>query len=194
MATLLQPLHVKDVGWFRTACEGARARRLPLMLVVTAVMLGLDAVTKFVAETTLAKLPGQSVDVFGGFLELTLIHNSAAAFGVLHNPMMRSVATGAVVALLAFGYYRRLPRGNRFPMACLGLQLGGALGNLLDRFQHLRVTDFIGIGDGDPLWSGYIVCNVADLSVLAGIFCMAAYLVVHRALTRQKSCASLALG
>jgi signal peptidase II len=71
-----------------------------------------------------------------------------------------------VVAILLF-YYRQLPRGQWLVRAALGLQLGGALGNLLDRLIRGSVVDFVDVNFW-PLRE-WPVFNVADASIVAGV-------------------------
>ena len=59
-------------------------------------------------------------------------------------------------------YYRYLPTGSWLVRLSLGLQLGGAIGNLLDRIRYGHVVDFIDIG----FWP---IFNVADMAIVTGV-------------------------
>jgi signal peptidase II len=61
---------------------------------------------------------------------------------------------------------RRYRTGALASQAALGLVLGGAIGNLIDRLRFGRVVDFLDIGYGDVRWP---VFNVADVAVVAGV-------------------------
>ena len=165
--------------------EGASAPRrprrsmlslLPVMLPVAALVFVVDRVTKNLAETQLSKLPNQSVDVIGSFLRFSLSHNTGAAFGVLQNQWILYLVIAAVVVIISVGYYRYLPRDNHLLTVCLGMQLGGAIGNLVDRFQHVYVVDFIDVGIGNLRWPWF---NVADSCIVVGIIVLAGYLMLH---------------
>ena len=77
-----------------------------------------------------------------------------------------------VVVVVIVVYYRYLPGNQWLVQASLGLQLGGALGNLLDRLSHGHVIDFIDF----KVWP---VFNVADSSVFVGVVILAYYLLRH---------------
>jgi len=71
-----------------------------------------------------------------------------------------------VVALAIVLYYRYLPTGSWLVCLSLGLQLGGAIGNLLDRIRFGHVVDFVDIG----FWP---IFNVADLAIVTGVAILA---------------------
>jgi signal peptidase II len=149
---------------------------LPIMLPVAVVVFAADRVTKNLAETNLSRVPGQSVDVIDGFLRFSLSHNTGAAFGVLQNSAILYLVIALVVIVVSVGYYRYLPRNNTLLTVCLGMQLGGAVGNLVDRFQHVYVVDFIDVGISDLRWPWF---NVADSCIVVGIVVLAGYLMLH---------------
>jgi signal peptidase II len=141
----------------------ASPRRLRLLLSVAAVVLTLDIVTKVFAVKLLT--PGQPVPIIGDTVTWTLVRNSGAAFSMAtgYTWMLTLIATGVVVGIFWMG--RRLV--SPWWAIGLGMILGGAMGNLVDRFFRspgpLRghVVDFLSIG-----W--WPVFNVADPSVVGG--------------------------
>jgi signal peptidase II len=138
-------------------------RRVRLLLGVAAVVLVLDIVTKVLAVKLLT--PGQPVSIIGDTVTWTLVRNSGAAFSMAtgYTWVLTLVATGVVFGIIWMG--RRLV--SPWWALGLGLILGGAMGNLVDRFFRspgpLRghVVDFLSIG-----W--WPVFNVADPSVVGG--------------------------
>jgi signal peptidase II len=138
-------------------------RRLPLLLSVAAVVLTLDVVTKVLAVKLLT--PGQPVSIIGDTVTWTLVRNSGAAFSMAtgYTWMLTLIASAVVVGIFWMG--RRLV--STWWAIGLGMILGGAMGNLVDRFFRspgpLRghVVDFLSIG-----W--WPVFNVADPSVVGG--------------------------
>lgn len=138
-------------------------RRLRLLLSVAAVVLALDVVTKILAVRLLT--PGQPVSIIGDTVTWTLVRNSGAAFSMAtgYTWVLTLVATGVVIGIIWMG--RRLV--SPWWALGLGMILGGAMGNLVDRFFRspgpLRghVVDFLSIG-----W--WPVFNVADPSVVGG--------------------------
>lgn len=138
-------------------------RRLSLLLSVAAVVLALDVVTKVLAVRWLT--PGQPVSIVGDTVTWTLVRNSGAAFSMAtgYTWVLTLVATGVVIGIVWMG--RRLV--SPWWAIGLGMILGGALGNLMDRFFRspgpLRghVVDFLSVG-----W--WPVFNVADPAVVGG--------------------------
>jgi signal peptidase II len=138
-------------------------RRLRLLLSVAAVVLTLDIVTKVLAVRLLP--PGQPVSIIGDTVTWTLVRNSGAAFSMAtgYTWLLTLIATGVVVGIFWMG--RRLV--SPWWAIGLGMILGGATGNLVDRFFRspgpLRghVVDFLSVG-----W--WPVFNVADPSVVGG--------------------------
>jgi signal peptidase II len=141
----------------------APPRRLRLLLSVAAVGLVLDAVTKMLAVKLLT--PGRPVSIVGDTVTWTLVRNSGAAFSMAtgYTWLLTVIATGVAAGIFWMG--RRLV--SPWWAIGLGMILGGAMGNLVDRFFRspgpLRghVVDFLSIG-----W--WPVFNVADPSVVGG--------------------------
>ncbi|MCL5677274.1 MAG: signal peptidase II [Firmicutes bacterium] len=108
-------------------------------------------------------MPGQSsLPVIRGVLYLTHVRNPGAAFGLLANQTgLFIVITLAVVALILY-YARQVKGASPWMHIALGLQLGGAMGNLVDRLRFGRVTDFLDF----RVWP---VFNLADSAIVAGV-------------------------
>lgn len=138
-------------------------KRLRLLLSIAGVVLALDIVTKVLAVRLL--VPGQPVSIIGDTVTWTLVRNSGAAFSMAtgYTWVLTLVATGVVIGIIWMG--RRLV--SPWWALGLGMILGGALGNLIDRFFRspgpLRghVVDFLSVG-----W--WPVFNVADPAVVGG--------------------------
>lgn len=88
-------------------------------------------------------------------------NNTGAAFGVFPSGGLIFTAVAVAVAVFILYYYPRVPAEQRLLRAALGLQLGGAIGNLIDRLLHGPVTDFISVGS-------FAVFNIADASISIG--------------------------
>jgi signal peptidase II len=126
----------------------------------------LDVLTKLVAEATLLLTPG--VPVIGEWVQLRLVYNRGAAFGLHVGPYSRWVFFA--VAVLAVLVLNRMSLhtspGDRFRQLALGLVAGGAAGNLVDRVRSSRgVVDFLDVGIGSLRWPTF---NVADIAVSCG--------------------------
>lgn len=144
-------------------------RRLRLLLTVAAVVLIADIVTKVLAVALLT--PGVPVPIIGDTVTWTLVRNSGAAFSMAtgYTWVLTLVAMGVVAGIIWMG--RRLV--SPWWAIGLGMILGGALGNLVDRFFRspgpLRghVVDFVSVG-----W--WPVFNVADPAVVGGAILLVA--------------------
>ena len=142
--------------------RGGRAsavRACALVAFVALAVAGLDQATKALALASLT--PGESVSVFFG-LELNLVRNTGIAFGALAGAgtgLIVAVTVAAVVALVGF-FAARVTR----PVLWLpvGMVLGGAAGNLIDRGRTGAVIDFV-----DPtFWPAF---NLADTAIVVGV-------------------------
>lgn len=144
-------------------------RRIKLLLTVAAVVLALDVVTKVLAVKLLQ--PGKPVPIIGDTVTWTLVRNSGAAFSFAtgYTWVLTLIAISVVVGILIIG--RRLV--STWWAIGLGMILGGALGNLVDRFFRApgplrgHVVDFLSVG-----W--WPVFNVADPSVVGGAILLVA--------------------
>ena len=139
---------------------------------LSAIIVVADQVTKAIVR---AKLPlYASVNVIPGMLDITHATNSGAAFGILNGvefPYKAAIMVAvALVALGAVGLYAMsLPAEQRVARAGLGLILGGACGNLIDRTVAGHVLDFV-----DVYWRSYHfwAFNVADSAITVGVALM----------------------
>ncbi len=128
------------------------------------VVLVLDQITKAVVVHTMFR--GQSIQVIGDFFRLTYIRNPGAAFGLnLGSPLVHTLVS--LVALAALGWlFWSTPSHQRSTRIALGLILGGAVGNILDRVRYREVVDFLDFGLGSMRWP---IFNVADMFVTLGV-------------------------
>jgi signal peptidase II len=131
-----------------------------LIAAVAAVVFALDLLSKRWVTTHLA--PGASLPVIPGIFYLTYIRNSGAAFGLLQGQTVLFLVITAAVVVLILTYGRRAARGVPLLGIAFGLQLGGALGNLLDRLLYARVTDFLDF----KVWP--FIFNLADAAIVVG--------------------------
>ena len=140
-------------------------RRVVLVAIVAVVVFALDRITKTVVESGVPL--GSSVDVVGQWVRISHVTNSGAAFGLLpERTTLLSILSVVAVLAIVF-YYRRLAADSRLIAATLGMQLGGAFGNLVDRIGQGYVVDFVDVGipGGVRFWA----FNVADSSIVVGI-------------------------
>ena len=149
---------------------GLSARKLELIVSVTVVVL--DQITKAMVRPALAL--HESREVIPGFLDLTRVHNTGAAFGMLNAaefPMKTLVLSlVATIALSGVAWYAAtVPLGDRLARLGIAAVLGGAVGNLIDRAMSGYVLDFV-----DAYWGGwhFWAFNVADAAITVGVIFM----------------------
>jgi len=107
--------------------------------------------------------------VITDFFNFTLLHNTGAAFSFLSDSggwqrWFFSVIA-AVVSVVLVVWLARLDAAKRCEAAALGLVLGGALGNLMDRVQFGYVVDFIVVHYQNNYWPAF---NIADSAICVG--------------------------
>ncbi len=149
--------------------------RDPLLFLALAAALGLDQLTKWLITSNMAW--GQSIPE-EGFFRITFVHNTGSAFGLFqgYGMILTIIAFVAVAAMIWL--YRSSPMPSFLMRAALGLQMGGAIGNLIDRLRLGYVVDFMDVGP----WP---VFNVADSSVVVGIAILAWYFGTGRDLPNR---------
>jgi signal peptidase II len=148
------------------------SRRWPgiLFYVVAVLAIALDQATKAWAVASLE--PAGSVPVVPGFFSLTYVRNTGVAFGMFAGQEWLVAAFMVVLAGVALWYARGLDWARREPNVVGGLLVGGALGNLIDRWRFGHVIDFFDVYVGPHHWP---VFNVAD-----SLICLAVGWIVLR--------------
>jgi signal peptidase II len=143
-----------------------------LFLGLALLVVVLDQTSKRLAEDKLEKSGVRSVPlpIVGDYLRFTYVENRGAAFGLLQDQTAFFGFVGILVVGVIAASYRYLPRsGFRLHLA-LGLQLGGAIGNLIDRIRQGYVVDFVDFGYHSNWWP---VFNVADSAIVVGVALLA---------------------
>ena len=147
-------------------------RRYAIALVLSLAVLIPDLVTKALVQAKLELW--ESRTVIPGLFDLVHVTNKGSAFGFLNRVDITWQTTFlVVVTLLAVGVMLHLLRQasdqETFLITGLGLILGGALGNLVDRVRYGEVIDFLDFYVGDWHWPAF---NVADIAITLGAFCL----------------------
>ncbi len=144
----------------------------PLELGTMGAIVALDQLTKAIVRWLLPV--GESRRIIPDFLDLTHVHNTGAAFGLLnaadfpYKPMvMIAIAAIALVAIAA--YATQLGIHERMARFGLALILGGAFGNLIDRAIAGYVVDFVDVYWGEAHFWAF---NVADAAITIGVIFM----------------------
>jgi signal peptidase II len=147
-----------------------------ILPVTAALVLLTDQLGKYFVTAWLKE--GQSRHVapwLAPIFRITHVTNTGAAFGLFPKWGDFFVVVAALVIVVIIIYYRYLPDGHSLARVALGLQLGGALGNLVDRLRQGFVVDFIDLNFW-PLHN-WPVFNLADSSVVAGVTLLALLMV-----------------
>lgn len=133
-----------------------------LLILVASIIVAFDQWTKYLVRT---QIP------FGGswtpwswlepFARIVHWQNTGAAFGMLQNFGLVFTILAFIVSIAILYYFPRVPSNEWALRLAMMMQLGGAVGNLIDRLTIGTVTDFISVGT-------FAVFNVADASISVG--------------------------
>jgi signal peptidase II len=146
-----------------------------VFFVIAGLVVALDQATKHLVRANL--VVGESVPDEGP-LRITYVTNTGAAFGILQGQTLFLMVTtffGLAAILLYFLYP---PMEHGVLRLALGLQLGGAVGNLADRVRLGKVTDFIDVGP----WPAF---NIADSSIVVGVTIIIGFFLLAESLQRR---------
>jgi signal peptidase II len=146
---------------------------------ISVLVVILDQVTKQLAESRLAW--GEPVEIYSWF-NLILAYNRGAAFSFLNDAAGWQrwffIIIGGVAVVVILFWMRRLSSGEHLTATSLALILGGAVGNLIDRFLYGHVVDFIQWHYQEWYWPAF---NIADSAITVGVtFLIAGRLVARR--------------
>ena len=131
------------------------------------ILVTLDRLTKLWAEQALSVR--DTVPVIGEVMRLRLGSNAGVAFGLFPEARVFWGVLASVLTLGLIGWFVFLLLGGPSPVPAswpVGMLIGGALGNVTDRFPDGRVTDFVDIGFGPTRWP---IFNLADVWITVGV-------------------------
>lgn len=146
----------------------SRLKRDLLFFGMAVLVFVFDQATKIVVRASLA--PGESIPADGWF-RFTHVTNTGAAFGLFQGqgPLLLLTTVIGVAAIVT--YYLYPPVQTPVLTTSLGLQLGGAIGNLVDRVTLGHVTDFFDF----RIWP---VFNIADSAIVVGVVVLTGYMLL----------------
>lgn len=158
--------------------RGIRNVLMNVYFLISAVcVLILDQVTKYII---IEKLPISSeIEVIRGFFYITHLKNTGAAFGLFQDSTRTLTIISFVAIALIIILKIMLKLNYAFYNVSLGFVLGGALGNLIDRYFVGEVTDFINL----TFWP---VFNIADSFIIIG-FCLIIILILREYFKKGKT-------
>ena len=137
-----------------------------IMISAAVVVFIADQVTKYIVKSNLALYESWPRE---GLVRITYGTNSGTAFGLFPDQTLVLIITSFLAIGFIYYFYRSHALPSRVLRLAIGLQLGGAFGNLIDRVRLGSVVDFIDVG-----W--WPIFNIADSSIVTGI-CLLALII-----------------
>jgi signal peptidase II len=144
-----------------------RARRLGFLVALA--VFALDQLAKWIVTGPMGLTQIGDEHFFLPIFSFTLQHNNGISLGLLNsdNPVGRWMLV-ALTSAIAIGVAIWIGREkNRVDQAALGMVLGGALGNILDRILHGYVVDFLDLHFGT--WRPFLIFNVGDTAISVAV-------------------------
>jgi len=142
-----------------------------LALLIVVIIVGVDQWTKaLVVEHLSPPDTGPRIHLIGQYLLLFYIQNNGAAFSLFANSIVLIGLITIAVGVICYIYARMINSGSLAVKLIMGLIVGGALGNIIDRIRHAGyVVDFIAFRI--PQINFYFaIFNVADAAISVGVF------------------------
>lgn len=152
-----------------------------VFFLVAAGVVALDQATKWLVRSHLGLYESWPSD--GGTISIVHVVNSGAAFGILQGQTPFLIVTSLLGLGAILLYYIYPPMDHGIIRLALGMQLGGAIGNLVDRVRMGEVTDFIHVGR----WPTF---NVADASITISIVVVLIFFAMQETDAGKKSAAA----
>ena len=149
------------------------AGRIWTILLVAAIVIPLDQWTKMLVRQNLDKNKDiVPIPALGEYFLLQHVDNYGAAFGILQGAgaIFIVIAAGVTAGILYYAI-SHLPADQLLMRVLFGFQIGGALGNVIDRINQGYVTDFVKIGvPGVYYWPNF---NIADSAIVCSVIALA---------------------
>jgi signal peptidase II len=141
------------------------------VLSISSLVVIVDRLTKYLLLKNYSE--GESVSVIPGIFHITLVLNSGVAFGLFKGAGVIFTISSFLIIVLIGAYVWRNERKDFLTLLALGLILGGAVGNFIDRVAFGYVIDFLDF----RIWP---VFNIADSSITIGAFILAVRLIFNK--------------
>lgn len=147
---------------------------------IAIIVIIIDQFTKYLVVQNMTL--GESIPLIDGLLYFTSHRNEGAAFGILQGQMgLFYVATIIVIAIIVYFIHKEV-KGNRFLGITLGIILGGAIGNFIDRVLLGHVVDFI---DVYIFTYNFPIFNIADSALVIGVILLIIYVFLEEKKQRK---------
>lgn len=142
-----------------------------LILLIIIITIVLDQWTKYLVSSQM--ILNQSIPIINNFFHITYVRNPGAAFGILAYQTTFFIIITILVVLVLGYYVFSLNKDQVLLKVAFALQIGGAIGNFIDRIRTGYVVDFLDF----KIWSP--VFNVADVAIVLGVSLFALQVVTE---------------
>lgn len=139
----------------------------------SAIIIIIDQFTKMLVKQMMRE--GDHVAVIGDILRLTYVKNPGMAFGIQIGGRLFYTIFASIACIIILVYLFRIKPENFWPRFALASILGGAIGNLIDRFRYSEVVDFI-----DIKIIRWPIFNFADIAVAVGMIILIIVVIFER--------------
>lgn len=145
------------------------------------VIIALDQITKILIVKNMNL--GESITIIENFLYITSHRNPGAAWGILAGRMWFFYIITIIVVIALVYYIQKMAKTHILLGISLGLMLGGAIGNFIDRIFRKEVVDFV-----DTYIFGYNfpIFNVADSALTVGVVLLMIFMFFEEKLLKEK--------
>lgn len=139
------------------------------LVIIAGLVIVIDQITKLIVSRNMELF--YSIPVIPGFFSITFIHNTGGAFGFMADmsPVFRIILFNFMplfAIFFIFYFYKKTPETYSMLRTGFSLILGGAIGNMIDRFRFGKVVDFLDFYIGNIHWPAF---NAADSAISIGI-------------------------
>lgn len=137
------------------------------VVLICLLVIAIDQITKYLIQLNMN--PYDSMPVIKNIFHITYVQNTGAAFSILKGKTFFFSAVSIAIILAIIVILLKHPIQKKLLRGAMGLILGGAIGNLIDRIRFGYVVDFIDF----RVWP---VFNIADCAIVVGVLVLA-YLI-----------------
>ena len=134
------------------------------IILITLITLVIDQTSKYLILLNMKEY--ESIPIINNFFKVTFMKNTGAAFSFLEGNVPLIIIVTSIIIIFILRYIK-ITNPKRQEKIFYSLIIGGAFGNLIDRIVHGYVIDFL---DFNLFGYNYPVFNVADISIVVGIF------------------------
>jgi len=127
---------------------------------------------------------GQSITIIDGFLYLTSHRNKGAAWGILQGQMLFFYIITVIVVIGIIYYIQKYAKNEPILGIALGLMLGGAIGNFIDRLFRKEVVDFI---NTFIFTYDFPIFNIADSALTIGVIILFIYMLIFEGKQKKEN-------